>query len=178
MEINKDLVNDVYRNDQLFQKLKECWEKWKHHADKSKHVVQNGEGDIILLKLKSRFTKYPDILINQLLEVKFGCKDCFKVFLRLYRLILAKDSMSFKCKKEYIRKNTKLNRVTLDKALNELKDKNMILIEKQNGYFNITPNLCFENWNVSDDEKIAIRENNENEIEWYDEKYIQMGNLL
>ena len=178
MEINRELVNDVYRNDVFFQKLKEVWDKWKNHTDKSKHIVINGEKDILLLKLTKRFTKYPDILIDQLLEVKFGCKDSFKVFLRIYRLILSKDSMSFTCKKEYIRKNTKLNRVTLDKALNELKEKNILLIDKENGSFTLTPNLCFENWNVSDDEKLAIRTNTEREIEWYDEKYIQYGNLL
>lgn len=177
MRLDTNLLNDVYRNDEFFQKLKTAHDKWKNHNRPKKHIVES-QKDIILLKLKVKFTKYPDILLNQLLEINFSCKECFKIFLIMYRFMLIRNNMRFKCKKEYLRKMIKIHRNVLDRGIKELNDKNMLLIEKENAYFYFTLNLCFENWNIPEYEKAIIKENNEREIEWYDDRYIQEEDIL
>jgi hypothetical protein len=169
-----DLLNDVYRNDEFFLKIKEIYEKYKNHTrlpNNINHIVDNKK-DIIFLRLKVNFTKFPNILINQLTEINFKCKDCFKVFLLMYRQQLKENNLTFSCKKEFLRKIIKVNRVSFERALNELQEKNMILVEKENAYFYFTLNLSFQTWNLSEDEKERILKNLEREIELYEEKYI------
>ena len=177
MSLDTNLLNNVYRLDPFFQKLKEVYEKWKNYNRKEKHIVKS-QRDIILLKLMIDFTKIPNILLTQLTEVNFSCKECFKTFIIMYRFTLVRNNMKFKCKKEYLRKMIKIHRNVLERCIRELEEKNMVLVEKENGYFYFTLNLCFENWNVQDHEKEKIKENIENEIEKYQEKYIHEEQIL
>lgn len=177
MRLDDNLLNNVYRSDPFFKKLKEVYDKTKNYTRRSRQIVNN-EKDLIQLKLQVKFTKYPDILINQLTEVNFRCKECFKIFLLMYRFFLKTNGMSFECKKEYLRRMIKIHRNVLERGLNELEEKNMILIERINGYFRFTLNLCFLDWNIEDCEKVRLRENIDYEIEWYQERYIQENGLL
>lgn len=170
-ELSNNLLNNVYRIDQLFTTFKEIYNKYKNRSNTENKIFNNPK-DIFILRLSTDFTKYPNILINQLIEVEFNCKDCFKVFLLIYRNILYRNEMCLKCKKEYIRKLTKLNRMTLDRSLKELEEKNMLLIEKIGNYFHFTLNLCFLSWNLEDSKKEIIRENIELENNKYRKKYI------
>jgi len=171
MRLDTNLLNNVYKNDPLFMKLKEIYDKWKNHNRREKHIAKS-QKDIILLKLTTDFTKIPNILINQLTEVNFSCKDCFKAFLIMYRFSLIRNNMRFKCKKEYLRKMIKVHRTGLERILKELQEKNMLFMDKSDSYFYFTLNLCFVNWEVSEYEKEQIRKNNEETIEKYDERYI------
>ena len=163
-----ELLNNVYRKDIFLNKLKDIYNKTKNQRDKK---IVDIERDIFLLKIKMKFTKIPDILLNQLTEITFSCKECFKVFIHIYKITLKADEFGFKCKKEYLRKIVKLHRNVLDRAINELEEKNMVLIEKEDSLFTFIPNLSFLNWNISDSEKMNIRENIENELEWYNTKF-------
>jgi hypothetical protein len=177
MRLDTNLLNNVYRLDPFFRKLKEVYEKWKNHNIREKHIAKS-QRDLILLKLMADFTKYPNILLNQLTEINFSCKECFKVFIIMYKFTLGKNSMTVKCKKEYLRKMIKIHRNTLDVALRELQEKNMLLMEKEDGYFCFTLNLCFLNWDLPEHEMEKIRENNEKEIGKYQEKYIDEEEIL
>jgi hypothetical protein len=177
MRLDTNLLNNVYRIDPYFKILKEVYDKWKNHHRKDKHIADS-QRDITLLRLKKDFIKIPNILINQLTEINFSCKECFKLFIVMYKFTLTRNTMTFKCKKEYLRKMIKMHRNSFNVALKELKEKNMLLMEKENGYFYFTLNLCFLNWNLPEHEMEKIRENNENEIKRYQEKYIDEEEIL
>jgi len=171
MREDSNLLNGIYRFDSVFLKLNEIYNKWKNTRRKDKHIVTN-QKDVILLRLKQNFTKYPNILLNQLTEVNFRCKDCFKVYLIMYKFMLKRNNMRFKCKKEYLRKMVKIHRNSLERVLKELEEKNMVLIEKENGYFYFTLNLSFENWLLTNKEKERIILNNEMEIRRWQERFL------
>lgn len=177
MDLATNLLNNVYRIDSFFIKLKEVYDKWKNHHRKDKHIVDN-QKDIILLKLKKDFIKIPNILLNQLTEINFSCKECFKIFLMMYKFTLVRNTMRFKCKKEYLRKMIKIDRNSFERGIKELNEKNMLLVEKEHGYFYFTLNLCFSNWNLNEEEMMKIRENTQREIDNYQEKYIDEEEVL
>lgn len=175
MRKDTELLNNIYRHDAVFLKLNEIYERRRN--TRKKKLVDN-QRDVILLRLKSDFTKIPNLMLNQLTEVDFSCKDCFKAYIVMYKFMLARNTMRFKCKKEYLRKMIKINRQTLNRILIELEEKNMLLIEKENGYFYFTLNLSFNDWNLPDNKKEIISENNERELEKWEEKYLDDDNIF
>jgi hypothetical protein len=172
-----ELLNNVYRVDPVFLKLNEIYDKWKNHNNKNKKLVES-QKDVVLLRLKKHFTRFPNLFLNQLAEVNFSCKDCFKVYILMYKFTLKRNNMRFKCKKEYLRKMIKIHRSAFDRALDELQEKNMLLIEKDYGYFYFTLNLSFIDWDLLDDEKEVIIENNEYEMEKWEDRYLNDANVF
>ena len=175
MRHDTELLNNVYRHDSIFLKLNEIYERRRNYR---RNKIVDNQRDIVLLRLKTDFTKIPNILMHQLTEINFRCKDCFKAYILMYKFTLTRNSMRFKCKKEYLRKMIKINRQTLNRVLIELEEKNMLLSVKENGYFYFTLNLSFDSWNLLDNEKEEIKLNNEREIEKWQIKYLDEDNIF
>jgi hypothetical protein len=73
----------LYREDPLFIKIEEVYNKWKHHA-RHKKIVKS-KRDIYLFKLNDKFIMFSNILLECLFQVDFKAKDCFKFFMVIYK---------------------------------------------------------------------------------------------
>lgn len=165
-----DRLMRLYRDDEYFQKLKEVYDKWRNHANKKHLHIAKSEKDICLLILLKKFTLIQDVVIDCLNSINFNRKESYKLWLNIYRKCLKKKSFSITYKKEYIRRMSKIkNRVSFDRALDELISKKMLYVDKSGTYFEFTPILSFLNWEVSEYDKKEIEIRVEMDISFYDD---------
>ena len=161
---------ELYRRDELMMKIKEAHDKWKNHANKKTLHVANSDRDIALMKLMKKYIRIQNITLDCLNAVNFHRKEAYKLWLNIHRKCTDKNSFSITYKKEYIRRMSKIkNRVTFDRALDELIEKKMLFVEKDGTYFVFTPNLSFCQWDVHEDDIYDIKSRVEREISFYDE---------
>ena len=164
----------IYGEDVYFRKLKEIYEKYKNYPDNgpsARKKIADSLEQIYRLQLRSKFTMFPNILLECIIPIRFKSYECLKIYLTLYRIMVRNNisehsrlgRYSIRCKKSYLHKicNTK-SRQNLYRALEELEEKNMLFEEKDiYGDFIFTLNLSFQSWNVNEEEKDMIM----NEVE-------------
>lgn len=164
-----DNLLQVYQNDEFFIKLKETYNKWKNHTDRTRHIA-NSERELYLLILLKRYTKISDIVFLNLCEVNFKSRESFKLWLVIYRRCMKKNKFSITFKKEYVKKMARIkNRMAFERALSELVSKKMINLRYEDAYFIFEPNLAFLEWDISESEKQGIRNNINREINFCQE---------
>lgn len=162
----------LYRDDPLMQKVKEVYDKWRNHNNHKKIVKR--ERDIYLLNLDDKFIKFPNILFECLLSMNFSTSECFKLYQVIYRHIQRYNQPYLSCKKAYLERLSKLNHMTFYRAINELKDKKMLLEERTVDYeFKFTLNVAPLTWILSVSEREDIRDEVEREINRLHEKWIE-----
>jgi hypothetical protein len=161
----------LYREDPLFIKIEEVYNKWKHHA-RHKKIVKS-KRDIYLFKLNDKFIMFSNILLECLFQVDFKAKDCFKFFMVIYKNLQRNGSPFMTCKKMYLVKQVKINRMTLHRSISELEEKNMLLVERIDNDFKFTLNLAPLSWNLSEGEKQNVDREIEKEIDRLHRKWIE-----
>ena len=161
----------LYREDVLIRKIEEVHQKWKN-VNSHKKIVRR-ERDIYNLDLNDKFNKFPNIVWECLLEVNFTSKDCFKLFQVIYKLQQRKGRNFITCKKMYLLKQIKINRMTLHRSISELEEKKMLLVETHATEFKFVLNMAPLLWNVSESEKEKIEQEVIREIERVDKKWIR-----
>lgn len=165
-----DKLLDLYREDELMQKIKEAHDKWKNHANKKNLHVAGNDRDICLMKLMKKYIRIQNITLDCLNAVNFSRKETYKLWLSIHRKCTDKNSFSITYKKEYIRRMARIkNRVTFDRALDELIEKKMLFVEKDDTYFVFTPILAFCKWEVDEDDKKDIKNRVGMDISFYNE---------
>ena len=166
------LDQEIYFNDPYFIKIREVFNKWKNENREEMKIASNSK-KLSLLSLKDKWEKISDILFESLLQVNFKSKDCFKVYLGIHRLTLKKSALEFKCTKSYLEKSLGVERILLYRILDELVEKNMLIVEKLPKWkFIFTLNKAPLSWNVSEREKEEISKIINREIDRIHKKYI------
>jgi len=161
-----------YRNDPLMKIIKEVYNKWRNHATHKKIVKR--EKDIYILNLDDKFIKFPNILIECLASMNFSHAECFKLYLVIYRYMQRYGTPYLACKKAYIERQSKINRMTLWRCIRELEDKKMLLVERTLNYeFKFYLNVAPLTWISSEKEREDIEEEVEREVERIHEKWIE-----
>jgi hypothetical protein len=173
-----DKLLEMYKEDELFQKYKELYDKWKTHANKKHLHIAKTEKDICLMRLTKNFEKIQSIVIDCLNSVNFSKKDSYKLWLNIFIKCQQKRCFTIRYKKEYIRMLARIkHRVSFERSLKELIDKKMLFVDKDESYFKFTPILSFSNWNVNDDDKDQIKLRIERDIYFCDEM-IENGSIF
>lgn len=168
-----DIMNDllqIYREDPYFKKVEEIFEKWKNHISHKKIVKTRR--DIYALNLSDKFIMFPNILAECLFKIDFKRKDCFKLVFLIYKNIQRKNKSYLICKKMYLINQMNLNRMTIDRATDELKEKNILLVEKNIYGFKYILNLAPLSWNLLGEDKEHVEKEVEREIYRLQQKWI------
>lgn len=160
-----------YRNDPLIKKVEEVYNKWRNHNGHKKIVKR--KKDIYLLDLNDKFIKFPNILFECLTEINFSNKECFKLFFTVYKNIQRYGTPYMTCKKSYLLKQVKTNRMSLHRSIKELEDKKILLVERNDFQFKFFLNMAPLTWNISERERTCIEKEVEREIKRLDEKWIE-----
>lgn len=164
------LVTNVYRDSTFFKKLIEIFNKRASINGKKKNIADRMK-DLLILDLNDKFQKHYLPFLDCLLRVKFNHKDSFRFYIVIRRDCLRKGRPYMRCRKMYLINQLYFDRVTLNRVIKELEEKNMLKIKKEDGFV-FTPVLDPLSWILSEEEREEIKKEVERDIKRLDEKWI------
>jgi hypothetical protein len=167
-----NLFQNIYPKDPYWIKIKKAYDLWKNNQAHEKIAISDRK--LYILQLHDKFTKIPDIIFDSLLAVNFSSKECFKLYIAIYKIMVKKNIFYLKCPKSYLCAISKMERFLLYRVLKELQEKNMLLISKEEcSTFIFTLNLSPLSWNLKEENIEEIKTIVNREVDRVDKKWIK-----
>lgn len=163
-----ELLRTVYRQDPYFQKLEEVFDRCSR--DRRKNIVDR-KRDIYFFDLNDKFQKHYIPFLECLIRINFQHKDCFKFMIVLLKKCLSEGKPFLVCRKMYIINQVNFDRMTFNRVIRELEEKNMIRVQKENDFV-FTPIMAPLSWNLSEKEREEIKREVERDMKRLDDKWI------